>query len=156
MSLLNLVVIIWRKSLNIWLTMQRDLNFFTIWLSKVLVIRRQGSHVIIDTQMTVKHEFKILRSARWRFVVRSIQFSLVYWNYTQGFLITTRLWGRDSVGYYARADYGVWNVFKFKINSADSNTKKLWCPKKSVAKLRHVYHVFFVMVKKPNIAITLK
>ena len=154
MSLLNLVVIIWRKSLNIWLTMQRDLNFFTIWLSKVLVIRRQGPHVIIDTQMTVEHEFKILTSSRWRFAVRSIQFSLVYWNYTQGFLITTRLWGRDSVGYYACADYGAWNVFKFKIksadkfkiNSADSNTKKL----------RHVYHVFFVMVKKPNIAITLK
>ena len=37
-----------------------------------------GPHVIIDTQMTVEHEFKILTSARWRFAFRSIQFSLVY------------------------------------------------------------------------------
>ena len=52
-----------------------DLIFFTILLSKVLVIRRRRPHVIIYTQMTVKHQFEILTSARWRFVAHSIQFS---------------------------------------------------------------------------------
>ena len=55
---------------------ERDLIFFLpVLLLNVLVIRRHRPHVIIDTQMTAKHEFKILTSARWRFVVHSIQFS---------------------------------------------------------------------------------
>ena len=78
MSLWNIhvVVIIWRKSLNIWLTTGAWPYFFLpVLLLNVLVIRRHRPHVIIDTQMTVKHEFKILTSARWQFVVHSIQFS---------------------------------------------------------------------------------
>ena len=51
------------------------LLFLPVLLLNVLVIRRHRPHVIIDTQMTVKHEFKILTSAPWRFVVHSIQFS---------------------------------------------------------------------------------
>ena len=49
--------------------------FLPVLLLNVLVIRRHRPHVIIDTQMTAKHEFKILTSARWRFVVHSLQFS---------------------------------------------------------------------------------
>ena len=71
-----------------------DLIFFTILLPKVLVIRRHQPHVIIDTQMTVKHECKILTSARWRFVAHSIQFSAP-------FLLKLRkfsLWRQDFEG----------------------------------------------------------
>ena len=39
--------------------------FLPVLLLSVLVIRRHRPHVIIDTQMTVKHEFKIFTSARW-------------------------------------------------------------------------------------------
>ena len=47
----------------------------------------------------------------------------------QAFLIAARIWGRDFVWDNAHPDYGSWNVFEFKINGVDNNTKKLGCPK---------------------------
>ena len=60
---------------------------------------------------------------------------------TQVFFTAAKLWGRDSVGYYARSYYSERKVFKFKIyiyqvkqNSGLADS------------------VIFVMNKKPNIA----
>ena len=93
------------------------LIFFAIWLSKVLLIRRHRPHVILDTQMTVKYEFKIWTSARWRFVVHSVQFSAPC-------LLKLRKFSLQRLDFegviplgtiYARSYYSERKVFKFKI-----------------------------------------
>ena len=67
---------------------------------------------------------------------------------------------RQLVGYYAFTDHGAWNVFRFKINSADSNTENLGVRNKVLLNPWNktlawptLLHVCVVMDKKPNIAI---
>ena len=115
--------------------------FFAIWLSKVLLIRRHRPHVILDTQMTVKYEFKIWTSARWRFVVHSFQFSAPC-------LLKLRKFSLQRLDFEGVIPLGTMPAVTIA-KERYSNSKYIYQVKQNSSLADSV---IFVMDKKPNIA----
>ena len=119
MSLWNIhvVVIIWRKSLNIWLTTGAwPYFFFTRFAIKCFSHKKAPTpchHRHTNDRKTWIQDFNISSLA----ICRSLYsiFRAMFIKITHVFFIAARLWGRDSVGYYARSYYSTGKVFKFKI-----------------------------------------